>query len=183
MRRSLRDHLAVGRLRAYADVPCLHRLAGERRDAYSAVWRTRCADPDVRLESTAPNTTGWFSVGEHRDGCSQVQYTEQWAFAWKNLRMRPGDKHSFTGRFMVRLDGAWGTMNVSASPTAVLRATWRLGCTEKTEADDCLSVLETNKVPPRNICSFQCRTTYRWLRSTDYILRNTVARAAQQREL
>src|SRR5580693_3975350 len=69
-----------------------------------------CADPEVRIETTAPNPTGWFQVGEHRDDCHNTQYSEleKAAIAWKNVRMRPGDRHSFTGRFMVRLGGAWG---------------------------------------------------------------------------
>jgi hypothetical protein len=39
----------------------------------------------------------------------------------------------------------------------VLRATWTLrGCTEETAGDDCLSVLETHRVAPKNVCSFLC---------------------------
>ena len=118
-----------------------------------------CADPEVRLETPAPNPTGWFPVGEHRDDCHNAQYDEKGAFAWKNVLMKPGDKHSFTGRFMVRLGGAWGRPgNVPVKPKAVLRATWTLrGCTEETDGDDCLSVLETHQVPAHNtVCSYQC---------------------------
>lgn len=117
-----------------------------------------CADPEVRLETTSPNPTGWFPVGEHRDDCHNAQYGEKGPFSWKNVLMKPGDKHSFTGRFMVRLGGTWGRGNVPVPPTAVLRATWTLrGCTEETDGDDCLSVLETHQVPAhKTVCSYQC---------------------------
>ena len=36
-----------------------------------------CADPEVRIETTAPNPTGWFQVGEHRDDCHPRRVTEQ----------------------------------------------------------------------------------------------------------
>jgi hypothetical protein len=126
------------------------------------VWLSEldCADPEVRLETTAPNPTGWFPVGEHRDSCHNAQYSEseKAAIAWKNVRMRPGDRHSFTGRFMVHLGGAWKLMSMPVTPTAVLRATWTLrGCTEETEGDDCLSALEKHFVAAHNTgCTFAC---------------------------
>ncbi len=119
-----------------------------------------CADPEVRLESTAPTPPDWRSVGEHRDDCHSAQYSdsEKTTVPWKNIRMRPGDRQSFTGRFMVRLGGAWGPVNVPVAPTAVLRAKWTLrGCTEETEGDDCLSALESHWVPAlRRGCTYPC---------------------------
>jgi hypothetical protein len=119
-----------------------------------------CADPEVRLEATAPNSTDWFPVGEHRDDCHNAQYSdsEKTTDPWKNIRMRPGDRQSFTGRFMVRLGGAWGPVNVPARLTAVLRAKWTLrGCTEATVGDDCLSALESHWVPAlRRGCTYPC---------------------------
>ncbi len=126
------------------------------------VWlgELACADPEVRLETTAPNSSHWSPVGDHRDDCQNAQYSdsEKTTVPWKNIRMRPGDRQSFTGRFMVRLGGAWGRVNVPVAPTAVLRATWTLrGCTEETEGDDCLSPLETHYVPAhQNYCTYQC---------------------------
>lgn len=119
-----------------------------------------CADPEVRLESTAPNPPNWFPVGEHRDDCHNAPYSdsEKTTVPWKNIRMRPGDRHSFTGRLMVRLGGAWGRVNLPVAPTAVLRAKWTLrGCTEETEGDDCLSAMESHWVPAlRRGCTYPC---------------------------
>lgn len=119
-----------------------------------------CADPEVRLESTAPNLPDWFPVGEHRDDCHNAQYSdsEKTTVPWKNIRMRPGDRHSFTGRFMVRLGGAWGPVNLPVAPTAVLRAKWTLrGCTEETVGVDCLSALESHWIAAlKTGCTFQC---------------------------
>ena len=119
-----------------------------------------CADPEVRIETTGPDPSGWSPVGEHRDDCHNAQYSdsEKTTVPWKNIRMRPGDRHSFTGRFMVQLGGAWGRVNEPVPPTAALRATWTLrGCTEETEGDDCLSLLETHYVlAHQNYCTFQC---------------------------
>jgi hypothetical protein len=119
-----------------------------------------CADPEVRIETTSPNPTGWFPVGEHRDDCHNAQYSdsEKTTVPWKNIRMRPGDRYSFTGRFMVQLGGALGRVDVPMPPTAVLRATWTLrGCTEETEGADCLTALESHWLPAhQNLCTFEC---------------------------
>lgn len=119
-----------------------------------------CADPEVRIETPAPFPTGWFPVGEHRDDCRGVQNSdsEKVVVPWKNVRMKPGDRYSFTGRFMVELGGAWKLMNMPATPMAVLRATWKLrGCTEETNGDDCLSPLEAHDIPAhQTYCTYQC---------------------------
>lgn len=118
-----------------------------------------CADPEVRIESTV--ITGWISVGERRDDCHNARGEQDGgnrAIPWKSIRMKPGDKHSFTGRFMVQLGVASDLMKVPAPTAAALRASWTLrGCTEETEGDDCLSVLETHRVPAHNTnCTFLC---------------------------
>ncbi|HEY1806673.1 MAG TPA: hypothetical protein VGG45_19540 [Terracidiphilus sp.] len=119
-----------------------------------------CADPEVRLETPAPFPTGWYPVGEHRDDCHGVQSSdsEKVAIPWKNVRMKPGDRYSFTGRFMVQLGGAWKLMNMPETPTDMLRARWTLrGCTEETNGDDCLSPLEMHYVPAhQTYCTYQC---------------------------
>lgn len=106
-----------------------------------------CNEPEIRIDRKEPHSnSGWWPVSQiKRETCSPM--------TWASIRLKPGEKNTYTTRLISPRRDA----EAFAPGSYTLRAEWLLfGCTEEPEGTDCLSPLQVIR-PPSSISLFDCQ--------------------------